>query len=86
MRTTLDLPDTTFRALKAEAALHGFKLKELVCRLIEDGLAARAQAPIPSRARSPLPVIRPPTGVKHPALTNAQIEDLLAVEDSHARP
>ena len=30
MRTTLDLPDETFRRLKAQAALRGHKLKELV--------------------------------------------------------
>ena len=33
MRTTLDLPDETFRRLKAQAALRGFKLKELVAQL-----------------------------------------------------
>jgi hypothetical protein len=34
MRTTLDLPDETFRRLKAEAALRGYKLKELVAQFI----------------------------------------------------
>ncbi|OIN94017.1 MAG: hypothetical protein AUJ20_02045 [Comamonadaceae bacterium CG1_02_60_18] len=40
MRTTLDLPDETFRQLKAQAALNGMKLKELVTQLIQRGLAA----------------------------------------------
>jgi hypothetical protein len=86
MRTTLDLPDSTFRLLKAEAAQHGFKLKELVCQFIEDGLAARARVAGPVRARSPLPVFRRPTGVKNPALSNARIEAILSEDDAHGRP
>ncbi|MFA7242902.1 MAG: hypothetical protein WC091_22580 [Sulfuricellaceae bacterium] len=42
MRTTLDLPDETFHQLKAQAALCGMKLKELVAQFIERGLAAGA--------------------------------------------
>ena len=40
MRTTLDLPDETFRQLKSQAALSGLKLKELVTQLIQRGLTA----------------------------------------------
>ena len=56
MRTTLDLPDETFRQLKAQAALNGMKLKELVTQLIQRGLAAGVAAPMPAPQRSPLPV------------------------------
>ena len=56
MRTTLDLPDETFRQLKAQAALNGMKLKELVTQLIQRGLAAGVAAPIPAPQRIPLPV------------------------------
>ena len=56
MRTTLDLPDETFRQLKAQAALNGMKLKELVTQLIQRGLAAGVAAPTPAPQRSPLPV------------------------------
>ena len=38
MRITLDLPNETYRKLKAEAALRGLKLKELIAQLIERGL------------------------------------------------
>lgn len=87
MRTTLDLPDETFRQLKTEAALCGAKLKDLITEFIEKGLAARAAAqPVKARTRSPLPQIRPSTGVAHPALTNAELEDLLTTADHHARP
>ncbi len=47
MRTTLDLPDQTFRQLKAQAALKGLKLKEFVTQLIERGLAGTADPLVP---------------------------------------
>ena len=86
MRTTLDLPDETFRQLKAEAALRGQTLKDFVCLLIEKGLAGGAGETMERRARSPLPVLRPRTGVTHPALGNAELESLLAEDEAHARP
>jgi len=82
MRTTLDLPDSLFRELKAQSALRGLKLKDFVAKLIQSGLAqgdARRSEPLP---RSPLPVIRKPTGVRHPALSNREIETLLVAEDA----
>jgi hypothetical protein len=87
MRTTLDLPDETFRHLKAEAALRGTKLKDLITEFIEKGLAAKALEPHGEAGlRSPLPVFRPATGITHPALSNAEIEELLSLEDRDARP
>lgn len=56
MRTTLDIPDETFRQLKAQAALNGMKLKELVTQLIQRGLAAGPNQPTPSRAHTPSPM------------------------------
>ncbi len=86
MRTTVDIPDETFRQLKIEAALCGTKLKDLITEFIEKGLAVRAAGqPLTARSRSPLPQIRPKTGVRHPALTNAELEDLLTNADHHAR-
>jgi hypothetical protein len=84
MRTTLDLPDKTFRALKAEASLRGFKLKELVTQFIESGLAARVHpSTLPQPQRSALPVIRKATGKVHPALSKTEIEDILSKEEIH---
>ena len=82
MRTTLDLPDPLFRELKAQSALRGLKLKEFVAKLLQAGLVqgdARRPEPL---ARSPLPVIRKATGVRHPALSNRKIEALLVAEDA----
>jgi hypothetical protein len=83
MRTTLDLPDEIFRKLKAEAALRGFKLKELVTQFIERGLAADAGQPTPPRQRSPFPVaIARDLGTPMtPALTNEQLHSILEEED-----
>ncbi len=83
MRTTLDLPDETFRKLKAEAALRGFKLKELVAQFIESGLAAGRHLPASDRARnrSPIPIAREADGSVTPALTNAQLNAILEEED-----
>jgi len=81
MRTTLDLPDHLFRQLKAESALRGLKLKELVAELIESGLSRR-HPQTAGRKRSPLPVLRQPTGIAHPAHTNREIDDILTQEDA----
>jgi hypothetical protein len=84
MRTTLDLPDHTFRKLKAEASLRGLKLKEMVCQFIESGLAAQASTGrIAQPRRSPLPLIRKPGGLRHPSLTNAEIHQILTQEEWH---
>ena len=83
MRTTLDLPDETFRQLKAQAALKGMKLKELVTQLIERGLAHEPNQPTAQRERTPLPVaIRFDPNVRPaPALTNAELYAILDEED-----
>jgi hypothetical protein len=48
MNTTIDLPDDLYRRAKAEAALRGRRLKDLV----EEGLRLVIEAP-PERRRSP---------------------------------
>lgn len=83
MKTTLDLPDETFRKLKAEAALRGYKLKELVAEFIERGLN---EGPQPHAAHSPravyaIPIAREADGTVTPALSNAQLQAILDDED-----
>lgn len=83
MRTTLDLPDETFRRLKAEAALRGYKLKELVTQFIERGLN---EGPQPLSAQAPravyaIPIAREADGTVTPALSNAQLQAILDDED-----
>ncbi len=84
--TTIDLPDETFRQLKAEAALSGVRLKELVTEFVEKGLASRAANRATSnQQRCRLPQVRPPSPTKHRALTNAELDDILTTAD-HLRP
>ena len=83
MRTTLDLPDETFRKLKAEAAMRGYKLKELVAEFIERGLN---EGPLPPTAQSPrpiyaIPIAREADGTVTPALSNVQLQAILDDED-----
>ena len=83
MRTTLDLPDETFRQLKAQAALSGLKLKELVTQFIERGLAGGVMPPVPKQQPIPLPIAieRVPDSPLTPALTNAQLYTSLDEDD-----
>ena len=93
MRTTLDLPDETFRQLKAQAALNGLKLKELVTQLIQRGLAAGVNAPMADPQQSnlpsgmerftvyPIPIAREADGTVTPYLTNADLHAILDEED-----
>ncbi len=83
MRTTLDLPDETFRQLKAQAAMNGLKLKELVTQLIERGLAAGIAKPSPPLQSGPfpIPVAREADGTVTPFLSNAQLNAILDAQD-----
>lgn len=83
MRTTLDLPDETFRQLKAQAAMNGLKLKELVTQLIERGLAAgiTKPAPLPQSGPCLIPIAREADGTVTPFLSNAQLNAILDEED-----
>jgi len=82
MRTTLDLPDPIFRQLKAESALRGLKLKDLVADLIQTGLH-RQSTDGAKHSRSPLPRIRNASGTTHPSLSNQELDSILTREDAH---
>ena len=62
MRTTIDLPDELYRTLKTRAAIGGVTMRELVQRLIEQGLIRPdAEADASALPEAP-PVIIPATG------------------------
>jgi hypothetical protein len=44
MRTILDLPDETFLQLKAQAALNGVRLKELLTQLMQRRIQAGSRS------------------------------------------
>ncbi len=83
MRTTIELPDDLFRQVKAHAALSGVTLKELITRWVVRGLRdADAKVPAAARHRGPPPEIIPPRGRNMPALSNAEIHEILDAEDA----
>lgn len=73
MRTTVDIPDSAYRQLKAKAALEGCSVKALVIRMVETELLGPARR---KKRRIRLPLIesdRPAT--LH--LTNDQVNEIL---------
>ena len=83
MRTTLDLPDETFRQLKVQAALSGLKLKELVTQFIERGLEGKMPKAANTVAAElhPIPIAREADGSVTPYLSNAQLYAIMEAED-----
>ena len=72
MRTTIDIPDATYRRLKAAAALRGLSVREVVLRLVQREMTP----PRPRKGRLKLPLIESerPGSLR---LTNAQINEIL---------
>ena len=75
MRTTVDIPDETYRQLKIKAAQEGKPVRQIVLRGIQRELEmAEAQ---PKRKKFQIPVI-PSTQPDTLHLTNEEIDDILA--------
>jgi hypothetical protein len=75
MRTTLDIPDETYRLLKIKAANEGVPVRQIVLRGIQSELEVPTE---PKRSkRFQIPIIRSskPGSLN---LTNEQIEEILA--------
>ena len=79
MRTTVDLPDDLYRAIKARAALAGLKVRELMAQYLTEGLRAAEVGDRPERA-SDFPVVIPPLGRRIPLLSAGEMEELLDEE------
>ena len=72
MRTTVDIPDPTYRRLKAKAAEQGCSVKELILRGALKELGTRTR----SKRRIELPIVRSKEpGTLH--LTNEQIYEIV---------
>ena len=72
MRTTVDIPDPTYRKLKSKAAAEGSSVKELILRGVEKELNAGGR----QRGRLELPIVRSrrPGSLR---LTNEQLYDAI---------
>ena len=72
MRTTVDIPDPTYRKLKSEAAQRGCSVKALILR----GVEAQLSGGVRPRTRIRLPIVRSKQpGALH--LTNQQIYEVI---------
>ena len=74
MRTTLDLPDDTFREFKALAARQGVTVRSILRRAVENELKRLETAPGRRRIQFPILESKEPASLD---LTNAEIEELL---------
>ena len=80
MRTTLDLPDTLMRELKARAALEGVKLKDYFANIAHAALQ-RPISGVVQLTRSPVPVFKRPGAKPMPALSNVELYTILDRKD-----
>jgi plasmid stability protein len=73
MRTTIDIPDETYRRLKVKAALQGESLREIALRALRREIDAASEAPLP---RLTEPILEPhqPGSIR---IDNEQIYDLI---------
>ena len=74
MRTTLDLPDETFRELKTLAARQGVTLKSVLRRAVEKELRRTQNESGGRRVKFPVLDSKEPASLD---LSNAEIEELL---------
>jgi hypothetical protein len=75
MRTTLELPDSLFKHLKARAALEGSTLRDLIIGLIEKGMKVAE----PESEATSLPSIRlnASMALSTDKFTNAELSEML---------
>lgn len=81
MRTTLDLPDELYRSLKVRAALEGVPLRQLVHRLIEQGLRTASPGGGVGSRPAPPPVIVPSRGAPIAPLSRVALHRIEEEED-----
>jgi hypothetical protein len=74
VRTTVDIPDPTYRQLKAKAALRGCSVKELILRGVKAELAGETQEKHKGKVRLPLVKSQRPGWLR---LNNKTIHELL---------
>jgi len=82
MRTTIDLPDSLFKKMKAMAALRGMKMREYVMEVLEKALTPSKRSHSGRKRREvKFPLIRrkKPGTIRY---SNEQLEDLMIAEEA----
>jgi hypothetical protein len=74
VRTTVDIPDPTYRHLKARAALRGCSVKELILRGVEAELNGEKRVETKGRVALPLIKSKRPGWLR---LSNQTIDEIL---------
>ena len=72
MRTTVDIPDPTYRELKSKAARRGCSVKELILQSVQKDLRPRSRRK--GRVKLPLVHSKEPGTLR---LTNEQIYEII---------
>jgi hypothetical protein len=83
MKTTLEIPDDVFRQAKAQAALEGRKLKDLVADSLRATLASGVKGRTPRRVRFPIIKARPGAPVITKHMVDDSEEQILKEEAEH---
>jgi hypothetical protein len=86
MRTMIDIPEDLYRTLKARAGMSGVTLRQLVQRLIEQGLRSSTGEAASRNKPGPPPVIIPPRGVPIPIPALSRAEVMHMEEEEEAKP
>jgi plasmid stability protein len=73
MRTTIDIPDETYRRLKVKAALQGESVREIALRALRREIDAAFEGPVP-RLTKPILESHEPGSIR---IDNEQIYDLI---------
>jgi plasmid stability protein len=73
MRTTIDIPDDTYRRLKVKAALQGESIREITLRALRREIETTSEAPVP-RLTEPILKSHQPGSIR---IDNEQIYDLI---------
>ena len=84
MRTTVDLPDNLFREAKAQAALEGVPLRDLIEAGVRLALAQRASPRRGKRVQFPLHRSKKPGSLRAADFRDAEARAALAEDAAHA--
>ena len=81
MKTTLEIPNPLFKRVKAQAAMEGLKLKDVVASALSSYLN-RPRPPLKKAAKAcPFPLVRGKAGPLMKQMNNETIAELQEKED-----
>lgn len=76
MKTTMELPDDLFKAMKVRAAMEGRSMKDLITGMLRQALQGKP-APSAMRTKAVLPIVDCPPARKGKELTPERVAEVL---------